>query len=112
MSTTDTIPPNPEAAALDRIVRLPVGIKSTRETRQRCCSALQIEGVFAGLSWPDAQMVADAVSFDIGDDGGVKRLRSRARKVLGGWEDWDDRASAVRALNLAPTVLEDWEGVR
>jgi hypothetical protein len=40
------------------------------------------------------------------------RLRSRARKVLGGWEDWDDRTGAARALNLAATVLEDWEGVR
>jgi hypothetical protein len=101
-----------ETAALDRIVCLPVGIKADRETRQRHCLALHIEGAFSGLSWPDAQMVADAVSFDIGDDGGVKRLRSRARKVLGGWEDWDDRTSAVRALNLAATVLEDWEGVR
>jgi hypothetical protein len=101
-----------ETAALDRIVRLPAGIKSDREIRQRHCLALHIEGAFAGLSWPDAQMVADAVSFDIGDDGGVKRLRSRARKVLGGWEDWDDRTSAVRALNLAAAVLEDWEGVQ
>jgi hypothetical protein len=105
-------PLDTEARALDLIVRLPVGILSDTETRQRCCSALEIEGVFAGLSWPDAQMVADAISFDIGDDGGVKRLRTRARKVLGGWEDWDDRTSAVRALNLAAAVLEDWEGVQ
>jgi hypothetical protein len=95
-----------ETAVLDRIVRLPAGILSDTETRQRHCSALEIEGVFAGLSWPDAQIVADAVSFDNGDDDGVKRLRSRARKVLGGWEDWDDRSAAVRALNIAADVLE------
>jgi hypothetical protein len=56
-------------------------------------------------------MVAEAISFDIGDEEGVTRLRSRARKVLGGWEDWDGRVGAVRALNLAATVLENCEAL-
>jgi hypothetical protein len=115
---TNGEPRDPEGDALNRIIEVPAGTLLTSELReelQRYCLILDLEGVFAGLSWGDARMVADAVSFDFTTrttEDAVWHLRNRARKVLGGWEDWDDRTSAVRALNLAAAVLEDWEGVQ
>jgi hypothetical protein len=92
--------------ALDRIVTLPVSLTTGSVHRQLLRELLDESGVFEGLSWPDAQMVADAVSVDVGRRDGVEVLRSRARKVLGGYEDWDDRAGVVGALNAAADVLE------
>ena len=96
--------------ALDRIVTLPVSLTTGYVHRQLLRELLDESGVFEGLSWPDAQMVADAISADLGRHNGDGVLRSRARKVLGGYEDWDDRAGVVRALNAAAEVLEDGIG--
>jgi hypothetical protein len=98
-------PLDTEARALHRIVRLPASLATDVDTRRRLCDLLRETGVFARLSWPDAQMVADAVTADIGRDDGVEVLRNRARKVLDGYEDWDDRNATARALTIAADVL-------
>lgn len=91
---------------------MPAGTLLTSELHdelKRYCLILDLEGVFAGLSWGDARMVADTVSFDFSmrtAEDAVWHLRDRARKVLGGWEDWNDRGGAVRALNVSAAALE------
>jgi hypothetical protein len=112
LPVTNGEPRDPEGDALNRIIEVPAGLLTSelREELQRYCLILDLEGVFAGLSWPDAQMVADAVSFDFTmrtTQDAVWHLRNRARKVLGGWEDWDDREGVVRALNASAAALEE-----
>jgi hypothetical protein len=97
---------DPETAALDRILRLPVSPATDTDTRHRLCDLLHETGVFAGLSWPDAQLVADAVSADIIRGDAVEVLRNRASAVSGGRESWDDRNAAACALNIAATAVE------
>jgi hypothetical protein len=109
---TNGEPRDPEGEALNWVLEMPADTLLTGELReelQRYCLILDLEGVFARLSWPDAHMVADAVSFDFTmrtTQDAVWHLRNRARKVLGGWEDWDDREGVVRALNVSAAALE------
>jgi hypothetical protein len=107
-------PADPEAAALDLIVRLPVEILRPEfphlltEVLQDYCGVLHAEGAFAGLSWADAKAIAAAVSFDaITRDDAADFLRNRARNVLAGTDNmgWQNRERAARALNIAATVL-------
>jgi hypothetical protein len=112
--TTYTVPDNPadpEAAALELIVRLPVKILHTdayTPILQDYCTLLSGEGAFTGLSWSDAKNIAAAVSFDIVTrEDAIGFIRQRARNVLGGGDGmmWDDQEGAARALTIAATVL-------
>jgi hypothetical protein len=115
MTTTDyTVPDNPadvEAAALELIVRLPGQIMHTdalTEVLQDYCGALHAEGALAGLSWADAKNVAAVVSFDVATrEDAADFIYNRARNVLAGTDNmpWENREAAVRALNIAATVL-------
>jgi hypothetical protein len=114
MITAYTVPDNPsdpEAAALELIVRLPEDVMHTAAfttVLQDYCGALHVEGAFAGLSWADAKDVAAAVSFDmcIRDDAEAF-IRHRARNALAGTDGmlWENRQGAARALDIAATVL-------
>jgi hypothetical protein len=109
--TVPDTPADPEAAALDLILRLPGQIMHTdavTEVLQDYCGALHAEGAFAGLSWGDAKAVAAAVSFDVTTrEDAADSLRNRARNVLAGTDNmpWHNRDGAARALNIAATVL-------
>jgi hypothetical protein len=111
-------PADPEAAALELIVRLPASISDVlaaevetggiTQVLQDYCSALDAEGAFSGLSWADAKPVAAAVCFDIMNrDDAADFMRWRAAKILGGTDNmpWENREGAARALNIAATVL-------
>jgi hypothetical protein len=108
--TVPDSPADPEAAALELIVRLPKEILHRDDfmpVLQEYCSLLDAEGCFAGLSWSDAKNIAAAVSFDlISRDDAQEFIAQRARNVLGAdGMMWDDRDGAARALNTAATVL-------
>jgi hypothetical protein len=94
--------------ALDRIVTLPVSLTTGSVQRQLLRELLDESGVFEGLSWPDAHVVADAISADLGrhNGDGVEALRNRARTVAFGRETWDDRLAVVWALSASADVLE------
>ncbi len=66
--TVPDVPPDPEAAALDLIVRLTTDLLGhdwpTRETLQEFAALLSAEGAFAGMSWHDAKHSAAAIVFD------------------------------------------------
>jgi hypothetical protein len=104
-------PADPEAAALELIVRLPAEILHTEgftPILQDYCALLQMECAFAGLSWADAKNIAAAISLDLTSrDDAEAFIRNRARNVLGRRDgmEWDDRDGAARALNVAATVL-------
>jgi hypothetical protein len=103
-------PADPEAAALELIVRLPQEILHRDDftpVLQEFCSVLDAEGCFPGLSWSDAKSIAAAVSFDlVSRDDAQEFIAQRARNVLGGdGMTWDDQQGAARALNIAATVL-------
>jgi len=115
MSTTYTVPDNPadpEAAALELIVRMPdiVG-RSTphlREVVRELSMLLEIERAFEGLSWHDAKHAAVAIIADaMSQDDPVAFLRYRAVLAAAG-EDrmaWDDRDAMVRAFEVGAKVL-------
>jgi hypothetical protein len=115
VTTTYTVPDNPtdpEAAALELIVRMPGEVlhapAAMRGVLQEFCGMLQLEGCFAGLTWADAKAIAAAVSFDaITRDDAADFLRNRARNALAGVDNmpWEDREAAARAMNIAATVL-------
>jgi hypothetical protein len=112
--TVPTAPTDPEAAALELIVRLPIEVLHPQfphmltEVLQDYCGVLHAEGAFAGLSWADAKAIAAAVSFDVVTrDDAADFIRNRARNVLAGTDNmgWQNRERAARALNIAATVL-------
>lgn len=121
MTTAYTPPDNPadpEAAALELIVRLPTSISERltaaafisglTEVLQDYCGMLQAEGAFAGLSWADAKPVAAAICFDICNrDDAAAFLRWRASKILGGGDNmpWENRDGAARAFTIAAEVM-------
>jgi hypothetical protein len=105
-------PADPEAAALELIVRMPGevlhALAEMSEVLQEFCGMLQLEGCFAGLSWADAKNIAAAVAFDaVTRDDAADFIRNRARNVLAGTDTmgWQNRDGAARALNIAATVL-------
>jgi hypothetical protein len=60
--------PDPEAAALELIVRLPIDLlaaEGLRSVLQDYAGVLHSEGVFAGMAWSDASRVAAAVVMDV-----------------------------------------------
>ena len=116
MSTTHTFtvpdnPADPEAAALDLIVRLPAQVMHTDRfvpVLQDYCGMLHAEGAFTGLAWADAKQVAAAVAVDAcTQDNGAEVLRNRARNALSGADNmgWRNREGVARALNIAAMVL-------
>jgi hypothetical protein len=106
--TVPTDPPDPEAAALELIVRVPVDLvghdSPSREALQEFAALLSAEGVFAGMSWHDAKHAASVIVFDaINRDDSVGFLRAQADRVRAGTDGitWDDPAAMVRALTAA-----------
>jgi hypothetical protein len=108
-------PVDPETAALDLIVRLPIDLldaEGLRPVLQDYSGVLHAEGVFAGMSWADAGRVATVVAFDVClrclRDDTADFLRDRARIVAAGTDDvaWHDRARVAQALDAAATVFE------
>lgn len=113
-ATTYVVPDNPadpEAAALELIVRMPQTILNCDDftpVLQELCSIFDAEGAFAGLSWGDAKQIAAAVSADlIVRNDAQEFIAQRARNVLGRrcGMTWDDREAAARALNIVAGVL-------
>lgn len=97
--------------ALHRVVDLPVspGLAADSDSRQHLREQLEASGLFDGLSWPDAALIADAITADAGRIDGADVMRNRARAVTLGRESWDDRTTAVWALTIAANVLEQLE---
>jgi hypothetical protein len=107
-------PADPEAAALELIVRIPCVVlepdfpEQLTEALQDYAGALHVEGAFVGLSWEDAKQIAAAVAFDaVMRDDAADFLRGRAARASAGTDNmpWRDRDGAVRAMNIAATVL-------
>lgn len=105
-------PPDPEVAALDMIVRLPVHVlgdgRPPRGLLQELATALQLEGAFAGLSWHDARHAAVAVVMDfIARDDAAGFLLRRAGRAIDGSDgmSWDDPAAMSRAMTIGAKVV-------
>lgn len=100
--------------ALHRVVDLPVSpvLAADPVARLRLRDRLDATDIFEGLSWPDAALVADAITADAGRHDGAEVMRHRARTVAVGREDWEDRTAVVWALSLAADVLEQLEVAR
>lgn len=119
-TTTYTIPDNPadpQAAALEMIVRFPTEVLAEPgrllhpliEVLQDFTGMLQAEGGFAGMVWPDAKQVAAAIAVDLCTrDDAATFLRSRADNALAGVDGmvWRDRLAVARTLNLAANVVD------
>jgi hypothetical protein len=112
--TTYTVPArpaDPEAAALELIVRLPREILRTNAftaTLQDYCGVLHAEGAFASLSWPDAKAVAGPCP-SIGAPAMMPPtscVTGRGRCAPGWMGSRGTTARVrVRALTIAATVL-------
>lgn len=102
-------PADAEAAALELIVEAAeaaTGSPAFRGVLQELAAALQAEGVLAGLTWPDAKLVAAAISFDaVNSPRPARSLRTRADCVLDGWPATVDRASVARALRTTADLV-------
>jgi hypothetical protein len=104
-------PADPEAAALELIVRVPEEItndSSVRAILQELTAMLQVEDTFTGMSWHDAKHAATAIVVDaLHRDSAGESLRGRAQRVLAGTDGitWDSPAKMARALSTAATVL-------
>lgn len=105
-------PADPEAAALDLIVEAAeaaTGSTAFRPVLQDLAGLLQVEGALAGLAWPDARLVAAAISFGAcTQDDPAAALRERAAAASASRDEvaWCDRAAAVRAFGIAAAVLD------
>jgi hypothetical protein len=116
MTTTYTIPDNPsdpEAAALDLIVRAPIDLIGhhwpTREALQQFTTLLSAEGTFSGMSWHDAKHAATAIAYDaINRDDAPQFLHQRADRVRAGTDGitWDCPDAMIQAFNTAAAVLD------
>lgn len=105
-------PADPEAAALELIVRMPevvgVNVPSLATLLQEFTMALDVSGAFAGLSWHDAKHAAAAMTADLIErDDPAAFLRYRATLAATGEDNmaWDDRDAMVRALTVGAEVL-------
>lgn len=113
MTTATYTPPadpaDPEAAALDLIVRAPeaaTGSTAFRAALQELAAALQAAGALSGLTWPDAKLVAAAIAFDCAiSPWPVRSLRTRADCVLDGWPATVDREAVTQALRTAANLV-------
>jgi hypothetical protein len=105
-------PADPEAAALDLIVRMPADLLGhdwpTREALQEFTAVLSAEGAFTGMSWHDAKAAAVAIVFDATNrDDAAEALKHRAHLTGAGVDNqqWDDRGAMVHAFITAAAVL-------
>jgi hypothetical protein len=104
-------PADPQAAALELIVRMPeavTGDAGTREILQELTAMLDVEGAFTGMSWNDAKHAAVAIVVDaLNRDDAHTFLRARARRARDGSDGmvWDDPAKMARALTIGATIL-------
>jgi hypothetical protein len=104
-------PDNPEAAALELIVRMPevvTGDASARDILQELTSMLEVEGTFTGMSWHDAKHAAVAIVVDaLERDDSAEFLLGRARRARDGSDGmrWDDPAAMERALTIGAKVI-------
>lgn len=118
MPTTPTYaapdsPADPEAAALELIVRLPADVlghddEPPRDALQAFAALLDAADTFAGMSWHDAKHAAVAIVFDATNrDDAAGFLRQRAQWIRSGTDGitWDDRDAMIRAFTTAATVL-------
>jgi hypothetical protein len=108
-----TNPADVEARALEWLVAVPnavmKGDAAIRPALQDIAGLLQLEGVFGGLAWPDAQRVAILVLLAVVNCvDPVAALRDRAQLVLteGDEDVWEDRPEVVRSMNVAANVLD------
>lgn len=105
-------PLDPEAAALDLIVRIPTDMLDdcgpARSALQDFAGALHVEGALSGLSWWDARPVALAICADLqcGDpDAAAALLHLRAELIGSHRERWNDADGVRRALSIAARVI-------
>jgi hypothetical protein len=104
-------PADPEAAALELIVRSTEVLDDPVVSAgvQEFALLLDVEGAFTGMSWPDARGAATLIAFDsvLLLSKAVDSLRRRATDALAGCDRglWQDRGAAARALNIAAKVL-------
>jgi hypothetical protein len=110
-----TDPADPVAAALELVVQIPCSfadpddVDRARRAWQDFAGVLELEGVFAGMSWHDARHAASLIAFlGANCDDADAELRRRAAVTEAGCDGmtWDDRAAMVRALTTAARVLE------
>jgi hypothetical protein len=108
-------PADPEAAALDLIVQLPIDLLAAdglRSVLQDYAGVLHSEGVFVGMAWADASRVAAAVVMDVCRrclrEDAPDFLPDQARNAAAGTDNVarHDRTSVARALNTAATAFE------
>ena len=121
MNDTYTPPENPadpEAAALEMIVKIPTIylaepgrlLHPLIEVLQDLTGLLSAAGAFTGMVWPDAKQAAAAVAFDVClREYPAVMLRERAANAASGADgmDWQDRERAARALRIAADILGD-----
>lgn len=110
--TVDTLPADPEGAALALLVQAAeaaTGSAAFRGVLQDLAGLLQIDGALAGLAWVDARLVAGSVSFDVCTAADpVGSLRRRAAAVRAGrGPRCVDPAGVAQALDVAATLLLD-----
>ena len=108
-----TDPADAEARTLQWLVAVPNTVMKAdaaiRPALQDITGLLQLEGVFGGLAWPDAQRVAILLLLAVVNHvDRVAAMRDRAHLVLtqGDEDVWEDRTAVVRSMNVAATVLE------
>ncbi|EFG79568.1 hypothetical protein HMPREF0591_0545 [Mycobacterium parascrofulaceum ATCC BAA-614] len=110
-TATSTAPADPESAGLELLVQAAedaTGSTAFRAVLQDLAGALGVERALAGLAWPDARLVAAAVSFDVCTaPDPVGSLRRRAATVRAGrGPRCANRAGIAQALDVAATVLD------
>lgn len=111
--TPPTNPADPEAAALEMIVRVPGQVldpdnQPPLDLLQELALVLQFEGAFTGLSWHDARHAAAAIVVDfLTRDDAVAFLHMRADRARDGSDGmtWDDAAAVSRAMTIGAKVL-------
>jgi hypothetical protein len=103
-------PADPQAAALELIVRPPetvMGGSGAREPLQELGAMLDAENTFTGMTWHDARHAAAAIVVDaLERDDAPEFLATRAQQVGHDGMNWDDPVAMARALTTAAMVLE------
>lgn len=108
-------PADPEAAALELVVRMPADLSgarvdgAARAVFQDFAGILSAFGAFTGMTWHDAKHAAVVIVADgIYRDDGPGFLRQRAARVLDGTDNmvWDDPQRMAAALTIGAQVLE------
>ena len=105
-------PAEPEAAALELIVRLPSQIIGRDwpplDVLQSLAAWLQIERAFADLSWHDAKHAAVAIIADlVNHDEPARHLMRRADRAIDGSDGirWDHPVAMSRAMSIGAMVM-------